>query len=104
MQDWPLAPVRFSSRRSLPWLRKDLHFPPAAFFPLHALQLAGALSCVAAALCGALLLGRGGASAQGLESRARPFHTPPLVERFGALPAGPFLSAPNACPRESLAD
>jgi hypothetical protein len=31
-------------------------------------------------------------------------HTVPLIERFRAFPAGRFLSAPNACPRGSLAD
>jgi hypothetical protein len=40
-------------------LRKDLHFPAAVFFPLHALQLAGALSGIAEALCGELLVGEG---------------------------------------------
>ena len=38
------------SARSLPWLREDLHLPPAAFSPLHALQSADAWSGIAAAL------------------------------------------------------
>jgi len=45
-------------------LREDLHFSSVAFTPLHALQLTGSLSGIAAALCGALLLGRGHAYAQ----------------------------------------
>jgi len=43
---------------------EDLHIPAGAFSPLHALQPAGSLSGMAAACCGALLLGRGEAYAQ----------------------------------------
>jgi hypothetical protein len=45
-------------------LQEDLHLPPAAFSPVHALQFADALSGIAAALCAALLLGRGHTYAQ----------------------------------------
>jgi hypothetical protein len=37
------------SARSLPWLREDLHLPPAVFSPLYSLQFADARSGIAAA-------------------------------------------------------
>ena len=46
------------SARSLPWLREDLHLPPAAFSPLHALQSADAWSGIAAALLRSIVPGR----------------------------------------------
>jgi hypothetical protein len=91
------------SARSLPRLREDLHLPPAVFSPLHPLQYADALSGIAAALCGTLLLGRSHAYTQRPESRARFFHASPLGPRTGLLPTGFFLSPPNAHPRHSLA-
>jgi hypothetical protein len=90
------------SARSLPWLREDLHFPPAVFSPLHPLQFADALSGIAAALCGALFLGGGDAYAQRSQPRARSFHASSLGPRTGPLPTGPFLSPPNARPHGSL--
>src|SRR6516164_9336199 len=88
--------------RSLPRLRKDLHLSSAAFSPLHPLQFADALSGIATALCGALLLGRGHAYAPRPESPTRFFHAPSLGPRSGLLPTGSFFSPPNAHPRHSL--
>jgi hypothetical protein len=50
--------------RSLPWLRHDLHFPPAAIFASHALQFVGARADITATLGGTLLLGTSGAYVQ----------------------------------------
>ena len=74
------------------------------FLSLTPTRFAGALSGIATALFGALLLGRGHAYAQRPESRSRFFHASPLGPQTGLLPTGSFVSSPNAHPRHSLAD
>jgi hypothetical protein len=91
------------SARSLPWLREDLHFPPAAFSPLHPLQFADARSGIAAAPCGALFLGGGDAYAQRSQPRARCFHASSLGPASGPLSTGSFLSPANTRARQALA-
>src|SRR6266404_8639452 len=88
----------------MPRLQEDLHLPAVAFAALHPLQLAGSLSGIAAALCGALLLGTGHADAERPGPRARFLHAPTLVDRPGSLPTGAFLSPPNGRSRRSVAN
>src|SRR5215469_5190514 len=90
--------------RSLRGLWQDLHFLVSIFSAVYPLQLAGALLCVAAQICGALPLGTGGPSAQGSQSCTRCFYTTPLVERPGPVSTGAFLFAPDDCSHCLLAE
>jgi len=89
--------------RSLPRLRKDLHLPSTDFSPLHPLQLADSMPSIAAALWGALLLGRGDTHAPRPWSRPRSLHAAAVVAGLGPFTARTFFSAPGARPRRSLA-
>jgi hypothetical protein len=70
---------------------------------LHPLQPGGALPHIAAALCGALFVGKSSVEVQGCGSRAGFLHGSPLVEGSGLFSAGTFISFPHFNSRSSLA-